>query len=209
MIKKKLNIQICELIGAFIGDGFLSKSKYTMGISGDKNLDKDYLYYLSKIIKNNFSFTNPHLYHRKDECTLVLKTYSKELFQYFKFLGFNPGLKSKSVKIPSIILNNNKFMKVTVKGIFDTDGCVFFDNRKEYRNPYPRITLQIASLPLIKQLESYLSKNFSLYVNKSNRDGYRNYIEIYGHKQLETFLKQIGFSNLRHLSKIRSRGLVV
>ena len=93
-------------------------------------------------------------------------------------------------------------MNATIRGIFDTDGCVFLDKRKAYKKPYPRVTLQSASIDLINQLEDYLSKDFNLYVNKSNRDGYRNYIEIYGHKQLERFLKQIGFSNKRHLNRL-------
>ena len=95
-------------------------------------------------------------------------------------------------------------MDATVRGIFDTDGCVFLDKRDPYKKPYPRITLQLSSQKLINQLENHLSRNFKLYVNRNNRDGYRNYIEIYGHGQLEMFLKQIGFSNKRHLSKINA-----
>jgi hypothetical protein len=60
----------------------------------------------------------------------------------------------------------------------------------------------MASIPLIKQLAEILSKDFSLYVNTSNRDGKRNSLEIYGLEQLGRFLKEIGFSNKRHLSKL-------
>jgi len=204
----KLNKEICELIGAFIGDGYLgtygkTKRQYVVGISGDKKLDEDYLKnYIKPLIIRNFPYIIPRLYYRQDENTLMLRVNSKILFNQFRELGFDSGKKSNVVTIPQMIIENEEFLKMTIRGIFDTDGCIFFDRRKQYNKPYPRITLQSASLKLIDQLECYLSRRFNLYVNRHNRDGYRNYIEIYGHGQLEIFLKEIGFSNKRHLNKI-------
>lgn len=201
----KLDNKICEIIGAFIGDGYIGKYNniYTIGFAGNQKLDEDYINrHLFNLIIKKFPYTNPHVKYRNDENTIMLRVYSKRLFNLFINLGFKPGKKSHSVEIPSLILENKQFMNFTIRGIFDTDGCIFFDRRKSYKKPYPRITLQTASIPLINQLEVYLSKTFKLYVSKSNRDGYRNYIEIYGHKQLERFLKQIGFSNKRHLDRI-------
>ena len=206
-IQINLNSEICEFIGAFIGDGYLGnygerKNQFLIGFVGDQKLDEYYLKdYLFPLIKRNFPFTNPKLKYRKDENTIMLRIYSKKLFQIFLSFGFKPGKKSSTIRIPDEIMNHDEFMNPTIRGIFDTDGCVFLDRRKSYNKPYPRITLQSASVELINQIEKHLSKNFRLYVNKSNRDGYRNYIEIYGHKQLERFLKQIGFSNKRHLTK--------
>ncbi len=203
----KLNAKICEFIGAYIGDGYLAhygKYQYLIGISGDKRYDEDYLKnYLKPLIKRNFPFTGPLLHYRNDENTLMLRVNSKKLYKIFIKLGFHKGKKSRNIKIPKKILKNKELMNAVLRGIFDTDGCVFLDKRKAYKNPYPRITLQLSSQGLVNQLEAYLSQNFKLYVNKSNRDGYRNYIEIYGHAQLKTFLKQIGFSNKRHLDKIK------
>src|SRR3989344_2627853 len=153
-----LNSEICEFVGAFIGDGYLGKYRnvYTVGISGDKKLDEDYLKnYLLPLIKRNFPFTNPKLYYRTDENTLMLKMYSKQLYSFFRNLGFIDGKKAHSVTIPQPILNNRVFMRAVVRGIFDTDGCVFFDKRKGYRRPYPRITLQVASIPLVTQLANF------------------------------------------------------
>ncbi|MFH1770785.1 MAG: LAGLIDADG family homing endonuclease [archaeon] len=199
-----LNKEICEMIGFFIGDGYLGnygkrKNQFLIGFVGNKTLDKEYFTnHLLSIIKTNFPFTNPAIRYRNDENTIMLRIYSKELFQFFTSLGFKPGVKSRKVIIPKQICKNKEFLNHTIRGIFDADGCVFLDKRKKYKNPYPRITLQSASIPLINQIEKHLSKDFKLYVNKRNRNGYRNYIEIYGHKQLEKFLKKIGFSNERH-----------
>lgn len=204
----KLNEEICEFVGAFIGDGYLGnygkrKNQFLIGFSGNKILDEDYLKnYLLPLIKRQFPYASPHLRYRSDENTLVLYIYSKRLFEFFTGIGFKSGIKARTVVIPECIEEDEKLLKATIRGIFDTDGCLYFDNRKTYKKPYPRIVIQVASIPLIKQLNKHLSKEFTLYVDTSNRDGKRNTLEIYGHQQLQRFLKLIGFSNKRHLSKI-------
>ena len=200
-----VNVELAEITGAFIGDGYLSRygnRQYLLGFAGHSVLDKAYFQHLFVLIKRNFPSSNPHIYFRSDENTVMLKVYSKAVFLSFKKLGFSEGEKSRTVKIPLEIASEPKLMNACLRGIFDTDGCVFLDRRKKYLHPYPRITLQSASLDLISQIEAYLLRTFDLYVNKANRDGYRNYVEIYGHRQVEIFLKQIGFSNDRHLSKL-------
>ena len=139
---------------------------------------------------------------KKNQNSLLLRVYFKDFFDFFLSLGFKSGVKTRTIFIPEVIISNPVLTRATIRGIFDTDGCVFFDKRKNYKKPYPRIIIQVASIPLIKQLQTILSSDFSLYVDLSNRDGKRNTLEIYGHEQLERFLKQIGFSNKRHISKI-------
>ncbi len=148
----KLNKEICEFIGAFIGDGYFGtygkkQRSYIVGFSGDKKLDEDYLKnYLKPLIKRNFPFTDPKIYYRNDENTIVLKVYSKKLYEFLLEIGFRQGKKAHNIMIPQIILENEDFMKATIRGIFDTDGCFFLDKRKAYNKPYPRITLQVASI---------------------------------------------------------------
>lgn len=204
--KIRLTEEFCELIRVFIGDGYLGKysgNQYIFGISGDKTLDEDYLKnHIVGLIRKVFPDVTPRLYYRSDENTLMLRVNSKELFLAMIDLGFVPGKKARSVKIPQQILTDDKLMNATVRGIFDTDGCLFLDRRPKYRHPYPRLTIQLASVELIEQLEKYLSKKYALYVNKSNRDGYRNYVEIYRKVQVQSFLKEVGISNKRHLAKM-------
>jgi intein/homing endonuclease len=203
----ELNEEICEFIGALIGDGYIGnygsrKQQYLIGLVGHNKLDKNYFVdYLYPLIKRNFNFVNPHIYYRSDENTIRLVIYSKRLFMFLTSLGMPIGKKSRIIKIPQKILEKESHICATIRGIFDTDGCVFLDRRLKYKQPYPRLVLQSASIPLIEQLENYLGNYFTLYVKKNNRDGYRNNLEIYGHQQLESFLKRIGLSNQRHLSR--------
>lgn len=209
-----LSEELCELVGAIIGDGCVDgyvpkqgNSKYHVQIVGNSVSDKDYLLIiLSAIAKNIFGINAKH-YFRKGHNALNLDLYSKQLFLLLtNRFGFPAGPKTYTTKIPEEIMKaEEKFVFATIRGIFDTDGCVFLDPRKIYNRPYPRITLQTVSEPLFLQLKEFLSKYFALYAHHSiARHSYC--IEVYGHKQVEKWMKLIGFSNSRNFRKIEACG---
>ena len=197
-----LSKKLCEFVGTYIGDGYMDKGT-GIGVVGDSRLDANYFEYLYKNVDYLFGIKG-RLLKRKDKNAIYLKFNSINLSKMFiSRFGFPNGSKTYTVTIPKEIMDSNEeFIFSAVRGIFDTDGCVFFDKRKQYAKPYPRITLQMVSKPLIEQLVNILSKHFTVF---SRTDGKRTIysIEIYGHKQLEKWMGLIGFSNERHLSKIR------
>lgn len=204
----QLSNEICEFIGAFIGDGFFNcynNKLYQVEFSGNSILDLNYYTNtIIPIIKNIFPNINPRIYKVKCKNAIRVVFYSKELFCYLKdVFGFVPGKKAHTVKIPKIILDNELLIYPTIRGIFDTDGGVFFDKRKNYMKPYPRIIFSTISKKLYEQLLYYLSKEFQLYLRyDKNRKVY--VIELYGHRQFKKWMSLIGFSNKRHLDKIAS-----
>ena|GEM_PF-1445742 len=208
-----LSEELCAFVGAIIGDGCIDgyltkggKSKHHVFITGDANFDRHYLsFYLSSIAKSVFD-AKPHLYFRKKQRAMSLTFYDKNIFDCLtKRFGFVAGNKTFTVKIPEEILAAEEELAfATIRGIFDTDGCVFFDNRKIYRKTYGRIILKTVSTPLYEQLNEFLGKYFSLYSATKKWNGKRIYeITIYGNKQIEKWMRLIGFSNDRHLFKIR------
>ncbi len=210
-LSQPLSKELCEFIGAIIGDGSVDghlnkrgRSKYHIFITGDSKLDRDYLTKrMASIVKNLFD-VNSCIYFRKDKRAMTLNLFSKRVFALFtRRFGFVAGNKTYTVEIPEEILQaGEEFVFPTIRGIFDTDGCVFFDKRKPYKNPYPRVTLQIASKPLFLQLKTFLEKHFSLYTHCRSKPKHFT-LEVYGHKQFEKWMQLIGFSNQRHLNRIR------
>lgn len=200
-----LNEEICEFIGAFIGDGYFGnygkrKTQFLVGFAGDKRLDEAYLKdYLLPLIKRNFPYTNPHLRYRTDEETLMLRIYSKQLFDFLITLGFKPGPKTKTVTIPDQIIENKKFLSATIRGLFDTDGSLYFDKRPTYPNHYPRLELHLHNSPLLEIIYMYLCQNgIGAKINSLN-----SRIQINGEKNINVFLEKIGLSNERHGVKVR------
>lgn len=201
---------ICEIVGAFIGDGSFNiyqNKLYQVSFAGDSRYDIHYYTNIViPIIKSIVPDINPHFYKQsKKEHSQRIVFYSKKLFIFFRdYLGFVPGKKSHTVKIPERIMNSGDLLiNATVRGIFDTDGCVFIDRRRKYKLPYPRICLQIVSKPLYDQLLPYLYSRFSLYT-RFNEKRHIYIIEIYGINQVKRWMSLIGFSNKRHLNKLAS-----
>ncbi len=203
-----LSPEICEVIGAFIGDGFFNcynNKLYQVEFAGDSRFDIDY--YTKRIIpiiKEVFPEVNPRIYKIKLKNAIRIVFYSKKLFCFLRdFLGFIPGKKAYTIYIPKKILISKEFLYPTVRGIFDTDGGIYLDKRKKYKEPYPRVIFQTMSKNLYIQLINCLSKEFKLYF-KYNLLRKIYSIEIYGHNQLKKWMSLIGFSNKRHLNKIAS-----
>jgi hypothetical protein len=208
----KLSEELCEITGAFMGDGCIHKTKdnhYIIQYSGDSRYDIDY--YKKRIgptIENIFG-SKLKIKKVKNKNAIRAEIYSKRVFLFFKeFLGLHSTRKTTTIKIPSFLLEpkNERYLNSLIRGLFDTDGGVFLDKRKIYKTPYPRWFFHTTSKELHKQLKKYLSKHFNIY---TNRRKYKNpnhqdlyYLEIYGQKQLGKWMERIGFSNPRHLNKI-------
>ncbi|MFH1255666.1 MAG: hypothetical protein V1494_00065 [Candidatus Diapherotrites archaeon] len=109
-----LSAELCELIGAIIGDGCIDgyvgkngTSKYHINITGHSELDRAYLTSNISSIVNALFEVNPKAYFRNDSKTIVLNIYSKQIFLLLtKRFGFPAGVKTYSVKIPEEIVNS-------------------------------------------------------------------------------------------------------
>lgn len=202
-----LTPEICELIGAFIGDGMFNVYKnklYQIEFACDKRYDLNYynevIIPAAKNIQDNISANIYNSYKRENALRIVF--YSKKFFLFLRdFCGFTPGRKAHTIEIPSFLFNKETFRERVIRGIFDTDGGVFLDKRKMYKNTYPRIIFQTVSKPLFEQLKSTLSEKFTLYT-RFNEKRQVYIIELYGINQVKRWMSTIGFSNQRHLNKV-------
>jgi len=203
-INTRLTNDLSEVLGAFIGDGFTNSygTTYMTQFTGDNRSEREY--YINKIIptiKKISSYCNPILSNKGN--TLKLTIYSKEfhnlLVNRFKL---KPGKKVYDVTIPDEILKSGKkeIISSCIRGIFDTDGSVYFDKRNKYRIPYIRICLKMESKNLIKQIYLHL---LDLGIKPKLVDNNR-IIQINGVQKSKEYIKFIGFSNPRNLKKIKA-----
>jgi hypothetical protein len=203
-VNMPLTEELCEFLGVIIGDGCTNKygKLYQTQIAGDKRLDKGYYTNnLSIICKNVFGIT-PRIVIRPKG--IYMNLYSKRLFQLLtKRFKIPKGIKCYTVKIPNEIINaSEKMLYSTVRGMFNTDGGIGIDKRKTYKKPYIRINYTSVSSVLILQLREILNKieiPHSIHTQKNRKT---QQIQINGEKNVKKFIKNIGFSNSRHLSKL-------
>ena len=206
-INLKLSPELCEFVGAFIGDGFTSRYRnhYLTQFTGDARYETEYFKSKLAPIAQRLFGIDPSFKRLRN--TLRMNFYSKSLYLLFtKRFQMPLGRKNLTVRIPDEIIEGKQdFVLRTLRGIADTEGMVYFDLRSIYNAPYPRIQICTTSQPLASQIVKVLKRmKFNIYVREDTRTEHPVFhIEIYGPTQLQKWLRGIGFSNKKHLDKIR------
>lgn len=106
------------------------------------------------------------------------------------------------VKIPNIFMN--KFPESLIRGIFDTDGNLYLENKN--RKLYPRISISGISKDLIHQIYKILNRldlkptiTVNKYKHKNWNDLYR--VNLRGELMFDKWFKTIGSSNQKNIKK--------
>jgi len=101
-------------------------------------------------------------------------------------------------------------MKYFIRGLFDTDGSLTL--WKTNNRLYPRIYFSSISKILVRQVRTFLKKEgFKVtywqtqYQNNNWNISYR--LSINGIKMLIKWIKEIGFSNPKHMKKVEMLGI--
>ena len=204
--------ELAEICGIHAGDGYLRMRKQNKGeidISGHLE-EKDYYDdHVIPLFNKVFNLNIKGRYFSRGNYGFVI--YNKKVAQLLNELGFPFGKKSEIVKVPNFILKSKNKILCTrfLRGLFDTDGGLYFQNRKtgknytEFKrkhNYYPIISLTSVSKLLIDNT-SFMLKELGLkhfiygYQPKNLRDSYRYVITISGVKRLQKWMKLVGIKN--------------
>ncbi len=204
---------LAEDIGIMVGDGHIGVHKNSSGInyqitvSGNAKTDFEYITKYIKSLKAmlyNLHFKTHYTGKTKSEIRLQL--YSKGLLEFYKKLGLPIGNKY-TVRIPTLIRKSDKNIKAAfARGLTDTDGYLRLKKLKNGKY-YPRIKIVSASKQLIEDLKILLGElNFQCSTSynlksvhiKTHRESISHELYINGSKQVELWLKTIGFSNSKN-----------
>ncbi len=123
VLKLRRNIPLAEFVGICLGDGHLSHNY--VAIFGDKARDTAYLLgNVAPIMREVFNLTPKFKVNRPDENFLILN--STAAVRSLHAMGLPIGDKIKGrARIPGWIFARNSFIIACVRGLFDTDGCVY------------------------------------------------------------------------------------
>lgn len=195
-----LTKELCEFLGAFAGDGFTNKygCHYIVGFTGDSRLD--YNYYENTIIPIAKKLFSIKPYVGVKDNTLRVNFHSKQLFELLTQRFKMPtGVKYNTVQIPQEVQNGEVEHKTAfIRGTFDTDGCVFFDNRKTYKTPYLRLDLTMYNPHILDQIANHL-KEIGVPAKRLSNE---KHLQITSKQDVESYLAKVGSSNPRHITKI-------
>lgn len=194
--------ELAELIGIILGDGnihrFIKGRKvrsYMVWIAGDKRYDYDYLTkYVKKLIEDLFNI-KAKIEERKSNEILII-VHSKQVVDYLIKLGLKAGDKIRNnISIPKWIFKNKKYLKACIRGLIDTDGCIY-TLKPNYPNLY-QLSFKNYNYKLLEDTrKAFIELGYPISRISSN-------IQIYlsQQKYIRKFYKEIGFSNDKHLKR--------
>lgn len=190
--------KLAEFIGIMLGDGGFASKNRQICITLNNRDDIEYIKFVSNLIDELFH-RKPSVIKCKDAMASMIMVSSTDLVDYLKKLGLRPGNKIKlQVDIPEWIKNSKSYSVSCVRGLIDTDGCVF-NHRYKVNNKfynYTKLSFTSYSQPMRKSVYKIL-KSIGL---KPRLSSYRD-VRIDSQKDMENYFKLIGSSNLKHLNK--------
>ena len=204
-----ISSNLAELIGAYIGDGYLYNKKrtYQLGFVGHPETDKKYFEHLVNLIFLEFNKKSKIKLSGRGIRIVVSSKNICNLFTENLGLSFGEG-KCEKISIPSEILEDWFLVRNVLRGIVDTDGSVFAVKKPRVMR-YPSIEITTCSKKLANQIRKILLKRgfrvakiWKFKSKNSKRVGYR--VPLNGKKNLKKWLDEIGFSNPYKLKRAKS-----
>jgi len=211
----KIDGDLAELMGIHIGDGCISVTKryseYYLG--GDIKEEKEYHdKWVAPLFDKKIMmplYNKKVLYKEHPKVGIYgFHIFDKKIVEFFNKMGIKSGPKINT-KIPRKIMKNKELSKRFLRGLFDTDGTIYFSKNYSAKKPInnkPRIKVDSVSINLINEvylLLSILGINSRLrkpYQGKRDKNPfYGVIIDTIG--GIDLFFDLIGFKNSKHCTK--------
>jgi intein/homing endonuclease len=196
----KRSSRLAEFMGIMLGDGGINNA-WQATITMNALKDVEYAHYLVGLVKDLFGIV-PAVRKRKTSQALVISIASTTVVDFLVREGLPRGNKLKNgVAVPSWILHNPLYRARCVRGLIDTDGCLFVHTHSVSKKRYFNIGLcfSSASPVLIKQVADAFGKvQIIPHIDKRGRNIY-----LYREDAVRQYLKRFGTSNERISSVYR------
>jgi len=206
---RKITRELAEETGWHIGDGSMNFYKNHGKVRGVYQLrghiSDDKNHYITRIKPFFKTLYNLDISLREMPSTRVFgfQIWNDELVNFKHKLGLPLGKKT-NVEIPKGMLNKKENVISVIRGIFDTDGCIYLERKN--KKLYPRIEISTISLNLAKQLHFLLNDlgfratYYSVIKKQKNRK--TSYlVSVRGEKMADMWFRIIKPANSKHVKK--------
>lgn len=197
--KPHFSKELAEFVGIMIGDGGITKKQVTVSLN--HKTDKPYSVFVKNLIRKLFK-VKPSVYIDKKESTISIVVSRIHLVKFCKTIGLKIGNKlEQNLDIPEWIKGDKNFEIPCIRGLVDTDGCIFNEchkiNNKKYC--YPRLAFTSASKQLRSSVFEVL-KEFGFKPRmRHNKD-----VQLENREEIKKYFKLIGTHNPNHLKRFKS-----
>lgn len=200
IIKPQKSEMLAELLGILFGDGHLSQ--YQVSVTTNLETDFKHAVFVKKLIQDLFS-VSASILKRLPQNTVNILASSRALVEFISGLGMPVGNKLKRLlRIPAWILSRPVYKRAFIRGLFDTDGCIYLEVRRRKSKIYRYLgwTITSYSNPLLCDIVSVLS---SLGFTPAHTETQRS-VYLRKQEEVERYFSLIDTHNSKHRQRYRS-----
>ncbi len=198
--KPRFSGNLAEFVGIILGDGGISE--YQVVITLHRRDDREYSEFVVSLIKELFN-VHVGIYYRKNDLSVNFVVSRIELVRFcIDKLGLKRGDKIKQqVDIPNWIKQNRLYSIACVRGLIDTDGCIFTHSYKVNGKLYNYKKLSFTSYSkFLRQSVFDILKDNGLKPRLSqDRD-----VRLDSIADIKRYFQLIGSHNSKHLKRLKN-----
>lgn len=197
--KPPRSAHLAELMGILTGDGHLSE--YQISVYTNSKTDMDHAWYVQKLIKKLFG-VKAKMREKEYENTVVTVASSKNLADFLRRNGMPIGNKLQNgLAAPGWIWKKVKYQKAFIRGLFDTDGCVYMDKHVYRKKNYKYLGWTITSYAdsLIEDIKAILQ---GLGFAPTHRPSQKS-VSLRRQQEIDRYFQEISTHNIKHLKRYR------
>lgn len=192
------SIELAEFLGIEFGDGGIG-NLWQIVITLNSISDRKYAEYITTLGFNLFGI-KPKLRKRPNQNALVVVYSSTHLVDFIVSKGAVRGNKIvQQIDIPKWINQAQEYERAFVRGLIDTDGCLYIHRHTIKNVLYQNLGLCFASFSnklLISVANIFIKNGIKPYITNEGRCIY-----LYSYKSVLKYLSIFGSSNHRILQK--------
>lgn len=198
--KPEKSAELAEFIGIMMGDGGMSRYQATVTLHHID--DRAYSVFVARRIRRLFGYAPSIRYHKQKSVISIVMS-RVELVRYLHGLGLPVGDKIRQgLDIPDWIRSRKDFSISCVRGLIDTDGCIFTHKYTVRGKPYSykKLSFTSASEPLLRSVGALLTElGMHPRMGSNNND-----LRLESAADMERYFSLIGTNNPKHLRRYRS-----
>lgn len=195
--KPHFSKELAEFAGIVMGDGGITQSQVKITLHHKD--DKEYSEFVVGLIKRLFDVYIGTCYRKKDSVIHYVVSRSELVRFCTEKLGLKQGNKIKQqVNIPDWIRQNKLYSIACVRGLIDTDGCIFnhrYISKGKWYN-YKKLSFTSYSEPLRQSVFNILKNN-----DLNPRLVQKRDVRLDSIEDMRRYFKIFGSHNPKHLNK--------
>jgi intein/homing endonuclease len=187
---------LAELLGIFYGDGHVGEYQASVVTSSDTDLE--HAHYIRASINKLFGLL-PALSFRKDKNACTVLVSSKAFCTFMLGMGMPHGNKiEKGILIPSWVTRDDTYSRALLRGLIDTDGCVYQDRHRIKEKKYASTCIAFTSAS--PELAQFVYETLCKLGYRPTQWG--RHVRLRRRDDVASYAKIVGFNNPKHARKI-------